>query len=142
VYCWASLATRNVRRLAGWPGPILPRLGRGRLAYRSRTLILATPATRPATADAIDALIERCLAHLPFPVGTSGLVKILKGAAGSPVGPDRCAEYAMLSHMTGVAIEAAIGQVIARGRLRRSAGPRPVLALATHTATAPVNVVQ
>jgi ATP-dependent DNA helicase RecQ len=114
----------------------------GRLALRSRTLILATPAARPSAPDAIDELIERCLAHLPFLVGVSGLVKILKGAAGSPVGPDRCAEYAMLSHMTGAAIEAAIGQLIARGRLRRSSGSRPLLALATHTVTAPANVVQ
>lgn len=114
----------------------------GRLAYRNRTLILATPIAHPATPDAIDALIERCLAHLPFPVGKSGLAKILKGAAGSPLGPDRCAEYAALGHMTGAAIEAAIEQLVARGRLRRSAGPRPLLAIASHNVTAPANVVQ
>jgi ATP-dependent DNA helicase RecQ len=114
----------------------------GRLAYRSRALILATPATRPATPDTIDELIERCLAHLPFPVGKSGLTKILKGAAGSPIGPERCAEYAALAHMTGAAIEAAIEQLVARGRLRRSAGPRPLLTLANHNAIAPANVVQ
>jgi ATP-dependent DNA helicase RecQ len=115
----------------------------GQLAYRHRALIpAATPTARPATPDAIDELIERCLAHLPFPVGKSGLTKILKGAAGSPIGHDRCVEYAALAHMTGAAIESAIEQLVARGRLRRSAGARPLLALASHDATAPANVVQ
>jgi ATP-dependent DNA helicase RecQ len=114
----------------------------GRLAYRNRTLYPATPIAYPATQAAIDELIERCLAHVPFPVGKSGLAKILKGAAGSPLGPNRCAEYAALRHMTGAVIESAIEQLVARGRLRRSAGPRPLLSLATHTATAPANVVQ
>ncbi|HJZ48930.1 MAG TPA: RecQ family zinc-binding domain-containing protein, partial [Roseiflexaceae bacterium] len=114
----------------------------GRLAYRQRALIPALPAAHPAGPDAIDELIERCLAHLPFPVGKSGLAKILKGAAGSPLGPERCAEYAALAHMTGTAIEAAIEQLVARGRLRRSAAPRPVISLVSHNTTAPANVVQ
>ncbi len=108
----------------------------GQLAFRSRALIPATPAARPTTPDSINKLIERCLAHLPFSVGKSGLSKILKGAAGSPIGPERCAEYAALAHMTSAAIETAIEQLIAQGRLLRSAGPRPLLSLAHTDATA------
>jgi len=44
--------------------------------------------------------------------------------------------------MTGAAIEAAIEQLVARGRLRRSAGPRPLLTITSHPDTAPTNVVQ
>jgi hypothetical protein len=84
----------------------------------------------------------RCLAELPFPVGKTGLAKILKGAAGSPIGPERSAEYAALNDMTGVAIETAIEQMVEHGRLRRSSGPRPVLSIAKHDAITPANVVQ
>jgi ATP-dependent DNA helicase RecQ len=66
---------------------------------------------------------------LPFPVGKSGLTKILKGAAGSPIGPERCAEFAMLSGLTGAAIEQAIEQMIELNLLRRSGGSRPLLSL-------------
>jgi ATP-dependent DNA helicase RecQ len=79
---------------------------------------------------------------LPFPVGKSGLAKILKGAAGSPIGPDRSAEYAALHTMTGAAIETEIERLVEQGRLRRSSGPRPLLSIANSHATAPANVVQ
>ena len=84
----------------------------------------------------------RCLVQLPFPVGKSGLAKILKGAAGSPIGPERSAEYAALNYMTGAAIEAEIERLVGQGRLRRSSGPRPVLAPASRNAAMPANVVQ
>ena len=83
----------------------------------------------------------RCLTQLPFPVGKSGLAKILKGAAGSPIGPERSAEYAALNNMTGAAIETEIERLVEQGRLRRSSGPRPLLSI-TNNATAPTNVVQ
>ena len=84
----------------------------------------------------------RCLRQLPFPVGKSGLAKILKGAAGSPIGPERSAEYAALNAMTGAAIETAIERLVEQGRLRRSSGPRPVLSIAIRDAAFPTNVVQ
>jgi ATP-dependent DNA helicase RecQ len=114
----------------------------GRLAYRNRTIVLATPAARSAAPEAIEETIVRCLMQLPFPVGKSGLAKILKGAAGSPIGPERSAEYAALNYMTGAAIEAEIERLVEQGRLRRSSGPRPVLAPASRNAVMPANVVQ
>jgi ATP-dependent DNA helicase RecQ len=78
----------------------------------------------------IDTTILTCLAHLPFQVGRSGLAKILKGAAGSPIGPDRCSDYAALSSMTLAAIENAIEQLVERGYLaRRPHGRMPLLIL-------------
>jgi ATP-dependent DNA helicase RecQ len=117
-------------------------VGAGRLAWRNRALVLAAPVARSAAPAAIEETIMRCLTQLPFPVGKSGLAKILKGAAGSPIGPERSAEYAALNDMTGAAIETAIERLVEQGRLRRSSGPRPVLSIANHNATAPANVVQ
>jgi ATP-dependent DNA helicase RecQ len=91
----------------------------------------------------VEPIILRCLAQLPFPVGKSGLTKILKGAASSPIGPERCAEFAALSTMTGAAIEQAIEQMIERKLLRRSSGSRPLLSLTQHGAVIlDQNVVQ
>jgi ATP-dependent DNA helicase RecQ len=101
----------------------------GRLAYRSRALVLASTTPRPAGPLFVQEAILRCIAHLPFAVGRSGLAKVLKGAAGSPIGPDRCTDYAALAHMTGSAIEAAIDHLIDQGYLRRGDGPRPLLVL-------------
>jgi ATP-dependent DNA helicase RecQ len=78
----------------------------------------------------IDSIILSCLARLPFQVGRSGLAKVLKGAAGSPIGPDRCPDYAALGGMTLAAIEAAIEQLVERGYLARHLhGRMPLLAL-------------
>jgi hypothetical protein len=55
---------------------------------------------------------------------------VLKGAAGSPVGPERCPEYASLGDMTVKAIEAQIERLVERGYLaRRLKGRMPLLAL-------------
>ena len=104
-------------------------LAAGRLAYRNRALVVASGAPRPAGPAFPHETITRCLAQLPFGVGKTGLAKVLKGAAGSPIGPDRCADYAALAHMTQSAIEAEIEQLIAHGELRRSDGTRPLLSL-------------
>ena len=70
------------------------------------------------------------ISALPFAVGRSGLAKVLKGSAGSPVGPERCPEYAALGAMTLAAIEAQIDQLVERGYLaRRVRGNMPLLAL-------------
>jgi ATP-dependent DNA helicase RecQ len=108
----------------------------GRLAWRNRVLVPASSVARsaaPATPALIEETILRCLTQLPFPVGKSGLAKILKGAAGSPIGPERSAEYAALSNLTSAAIEANIEQLVEQGRLRRSGGPRPVLSIVNHS---------
>jgi ATP-dependent DNA helicase RecQ len=95
----------------------------------ARSLRPATYDLRPATRNT-DSAILTCLAHLPFPVGRSGLAKVLKGAASSPIGPERCPEYAALNDMTLAAIEAAIEQLVERGYLARHLrGHMPLLAL-------------
>ncbi|HEU4325823.1 MAG TPA: RecQ family ATP-dependent DNA helicase [Roseiflexaceae bacterium] len=101
-----------------------------KLAYRNRMLVpIGGPLAPDAPADPRAAVLG-CLARLPFPVGRSGLAKILKGASGSPIGPERCADFGVLNHMTGAVIEAAIEQLIAQGYLvRRENGVRPLLAL-------------
>lgn len=84
----------------------------------------AQPASNPAQA------IVRCVADMPFPVGRSGLAKVLKGSAGSAVGPDRCAHYAALGHLTLARIEQEIDTLIADGRLARREHERlPLLEL-------------
>jgi ATP-dependent DNA helicase RecQ len=117
-------------------------VGTGQLAWRNRALVPASSTARSAAPAAIEETILRCLTQLPFPVGKSGLAKILKGAAGSPIGPERSAEYAALNSMTGAAIDIAIERLVEQGRLRRSSGPRPVLSIVNNHATAPMNVVQ
>jgi len=93
--------------------------------------------------EMVEPIILCCLAQLPFPVGKSGLTKILKGAVGSPIGPERCADFAVLSALTGAAIEQAIEQMIERNLLRRSSGSRPLLSLTQRGAvTLAQNVVQ
>ncbi len=102
----------------------------GQLAYHQRTLVPASAVERPTSPQAIDETILCCLAHLPFPVGKSGLARVLKGSAASPVGPERCPEYAALGHLTLSVIEAAIVQLVERGYLvRREKGRMPLLAL-------------
>ena len=115
-------------------GVITGLLAGGQLAQRNRALVVARGAPLPAGPEFARAAILRCLARLPFAVGKSGLAKILKGASGSPIGPERCADYAALAHLTGSAIEAAIEQLIAQGDLRRSEGRMPLLMLAEQTA--------
>ena len=98
--------------------------------HTSRITHHASSSTAKYPARTVDETILSCLAHLPFPVGRSGLAKVLKGSAASPVGPERCPEYAALGAMTLVAIEAQIDQLVERGYLaRRLKGRMPLLAL-------------
>jgi ATP-dependent DNA helicase RecQ len=93
----------------------------------------------PTRTDAVDAPNEivRCVAQLPFAVGRSGLAKVLKGSAGSAIGPDRCPQYAALSHLTIARIEQEIDALIADGRLARRLRDRmPLLELTTRGRTA------
>jgi ATP-dependent DNA helicase RecQ len=101
-------------------------------------------AARPDPTHDTDTTILACLAHLPFPVGRSGLAKVLKGAAGSPIGPERCRDYAALNDMTLAAIEATIERLVDRGYLaRRQHGRMPLLTLTDRgAATIPEDVVQ
>jgi ATP-dependent DNA helicase RecQ len=117
--------------------------GRKAPAARGPSAIAAGRRARPANHDD-DETILGCLAHLPFSVGRSGRAKILKGSAGSPVGPDRCPQFAALSDMTLTAIEQTIEQLIERGYLaRRLKGRMPLLVLTERgAAMIPEDVVQ
>jgi ATP-dependent DNA helicase RecQ len=73
----------------------------------------APPPIHPAGA------ILRCVSHLPFPMGKSGLSKVLKGSIASSVGADRCPEYGALAYLSLNAIGQQIELLIAEGCLSR-----------------------
>jgi ATP-dependent DNA helicase RecQ len=59
------------------------------------------------------------LAHLPFALGRTGLARVLKGAATSPVEPERCAEFGALKHLAQSAVEDLIERLITEGYIER-----------------------
>jgi ATP-dependent DNA helicase RecQ len=59
------------------------------------------------------------LAHLPFPMGRSGLAKMLKGASSSPITPDRCREHGALAHLRLSDIEELIERLVSDGVILR-----------------------
>lgn len=70
--------------------------------------------------DRPDALrILMGLAALPYPMGRSGLVRVLKGAANSPVEPDRCTEYGNLQHLSNEPLRALVERLIEEGYVVR-----------------------
>jgi len=61
------------------------------------------------------------VASLPYPMGRSGLARVLRGAYDAPAGvSDRCDEFGALRHLTGRATEEMIEQLIADGYLDRA----------------------
>ncbi|MBW3623481.1 MAG: ATP-dependent DNA helicase [Armatimonadetes bacterium] len=75
----------------------------------------------PPTADAVPDLgrviLETTLA-LPFPVGRTGLAKVLSGAADSPVKRDRCEPYGLLAGFTLKALRGYMDRLLEEGLLR------------------------
>ncbi|HMQ29362.1 MAG TPA: RecQ family ATP-dependent DNA helicase [Chloroflexaceae bacterium] len=59
------------------------------------------------------------LANLPFAMGRSGLAKALKGAAASPVEPERLPEHGALRHLSLSAIEDLVERLIDEGFIER-----------------------
>ncbi|MEI7644508.1 MAG: RecQ family ATP-dependent DNA helicase [Chloroflexales bacterium] len=59
------------------------------------------------------------LSNLPFPMGRSGLARVLKGANSSPVEPERCPEFGALRHLAQTAIEDLIERLVADGYIQR-----------------------
>ncbi|NTW98300.1 MAG: hypothetical protein HGB28_07120, partial [Oscillochloris sp.] len=59
------------------------------------------------------------LSNMPFPLGRSGLARVLKGAASSPVEPDRCPEFGALRHLAQSAVEDLIERLVADGYFQR-----------------------
>lgn len=73
----------------------------------------APPSIHPAGA------ILQCVSHLPFPMGKTGLSKVLKGSIASSVSSDRCSEYGALAYLSLNAIGQQIELLIAEGYLSR-----------------------
>ncbi|NTV64101.1 MAG: RecQ family ATP-dependent DNA helicase, partial [Oscillochloris sp.] len=59
------------------------------------------------------------LNNLPFPLGRSGLARVLKGATSSPVEPERCPEFGALRHLAQTAIEDLIERLVEAGYFQR-----------------------
>ncbi len=72
----------------------------------------------------LGAIILRCAAHLPFPLGKTGLARTLKGLPSAPVGPDRCPEHGALPHLTRKAIAALAQKLTDEGYLKAYVEPR------------------
>jgi ATP-dependent DNA helicase RecQ len=83
---------------------------------KERPLKKAPPSIHPAEA------ILQCVSHLPFPLGKSGLSRVLKGSIASSVGADRCPEYGALAYLSLNAIGQQIEHLIAEGYLSRDEG--------------------
>jgi ATP-dependent DNA helicase RecQ len=83
---------------------------------KERPVKKAPPSIHPAEA------ILQCVSHLPFPLGKSGLSRVLKGSIASSVGADRCPEYGALAYLSPNAISQQIERLIAEGYLSRDEG--------------------
>lgn len=59
------------------------------------------------------------LSNIPFPIGRSGLTRVLKGSANSPVDSHRCPEVGALRHLSQSAIEDLIEHLVADGYIQR-----------------------
>ena len=80
---------------------------------KERPVKKAPPSIHPARA------ILQCVSHLPFPMGKTGLSKVLKGSIASSVGADRCPEYGVLAYLSLSAIVRQIELLIAEDYLNR-----------------------
>ena len=78
----------------------------------------AQPARRGLTAADVAAVLA-AVRTLPFPLGKSGLVKLLHGSVTSPVRPERSAQHGALAHLSAGAVGALIERLIADGYLAR-----------------------
>jgi ATP-dependent DNA helicase RecQ len=88
----------------------------------ARTARAAPQALPPRDDDDPRGDVQRTLDglnNLPFPLGRSGLARVLKGAASSPVEPERCAEFGALRHLAQSAIEDLIERLVADGYIQR-----------------------
>jgi ATP-dependent DNA helicase RecQ len=81
----------------------------------------AAPAVRKASAaTASDALTALAAARtLPFPVGKTGLMRLLQGSITSSIKADRSQQFGKLEHLSSSRIDALIERLIAAGYLDR-----------------------
>jgi ATP-dependent DNA helicase RecQ len=95
---------------------------------------IASPARHNAISskdeDAAVTAVLRLLRDLPFQVGRTGVVRILKGSIKSSIGPDRCADWGALGGWTESAMERLVDGLVEQGLLARNLeGKFPVLEL-------------
>jgi ATP-dependent DNA helicase RecQ len=64
-------------------------------------------------------IIVECIAELPFPMGRSGIAKVLKGSVGAAVQEDRSRHFGALAALTGSQIEREIDRMVEAGYLGR-----------------------
>src|SRR5262249_28315250 len=62
-------------------------------------------------------LVIECIAELPFPMGRTGISRVLKGSVTSPVQADRSRHFGALAALTMSAIEREVDRMIAGGFL-------------------------
>jgi len=79
---------------------------------------------QPAITEHLAAIILRCMASLPFPLGKTGLARTLKGLPSAPVNPDRCPEYGALPHLSRQAIAKLAQKLTDEGYLEAHVEPR------------------
>jgi ATP-dependent DNA helicase RecQ len=81
-------------------------------------------AAPPAVTDHLTAIILRCVAHLPFALGKTGISRTLKGLPTSPVKPHRCPEHGALPHLTRKAIAELVQKLTDEGFLEAYIEPQ------------------
>ncbi|MBA2450217.1 MAG: RecQ family ATP-dependent DNA helicase [Chloroflexi bacterium] len=84
---------------------------------------------RPATDEHPSDVVLDCLQTLPFRIGKRKLALILRGSVQSPIGPERCARYGALAHLSTSKIEGEIERLVEAGYLGRDEGEYPTLHL-------------
>jgi len=77
----------------------------------------------------IRSIVLRTVAVLPFPLGKSGLTKLLKGSIASSIDRNRCDYFGALAGETKSAVESAITELVELGYLERDTGEYPTLSL-------------
>lgn len=88
--------------------------------------------TAPSAGEVPDVgrVILKCFSSLPYPLGRTGLAKVLTGAADSPVSPDRCEHFGTLQGCTLKGVRDFLDTLVAQSLLTLDSEVEyPVLAL-------------
>ena len=84
-----------------------------------------TPSAPAQPERAPEDIILECVAELPFPLGRTGLVNVLKGSVQASVKEDRSRHFGALAALTKSAIEQDVERLVEAGYLRREERQRP-----------------
>ncbi len=93
--------------------------------------------TPPIPANPAQIMLE-CIASLPFPMGRSGISKVLVGAAGAAVSADRCRHFGTLAMCSQDAVGSGLLVLLEAGYLQQEQHDnRPLLVVTPKGAIAP-----